>query len=66
MNRVSGHYLSCIIEACELLGFPKDYECQSFSLPQVNIEDPLQRFQDQYLLDLYTVSYTHLTLPTNA
>ena len=63
MNRVSGHYLSCIIEACELLGFPKGNECQSFALPQVNIEDPLQRFQDHYLLDLYKSASEHLSEP---
>jgi len=53
MNRVSGHYLSCIIEACSALGLSQNNLTESCNIPKIDLADPIQRFEGKYLLNLY-------------
>lgn len=63
MNRVSGHYLSCIIDACEKYGLSKDV--MEPALAGINIDNvtPLQRFDGHHLVRLYDVASKDLNEP---
>jgi len=63
VNKVSGHYLSCIVDACVSLGLSKKAISTVIDTKSIRFEDPLQRFDGSYLIKLYEVASIELNEP---
>jgi len=63
MNQVSGHYLSCIIEATEKLGVSQESITDRLDVLGASLKDPLQRLSGNYLVDLYNLASLQLDEP---
>ena len=63
MNKVSGHYLSSIVNACIALGVSNDLISEKFKFSQTDLSDTFKRFDGEVLLDLYKFASTELNEP---
>lgn len=63
MNQISGHYFSCIIEACKALGVLEDDIYAKLDVPRSSLKDPVRRLEGDYLIDLYNQASDQLSEP---